>query len=73
MSKPQHAAIAEQAYFLWLDDGMAHGKAEQHWALAEKLLAQQPATATAKKTRTKTTKPAPRAARIRKAEAVLHS
>lgn len=72
MSKPHHAAIAEQAYFLWLDDGMAHGKAEQHWALAEKLLART-SPATPKKTRAKTTKPAPRAARIRKAESVLHS
>lgn len=73
MSKPHHAAIAEQAYFLWLDDGMAHGKAEHHWALAEKLLAQQVAPAAPKKARAKTAKSAPRAARIRKAEAVLHS
>lgn len=73
MNKPHHAAIAEQAYFLWLDDGMAHGKAEQHWALAEKLLARQPAPTAAKKTRAKATKPASRAARIRKVEAVLHS
>lgn len=73
MNKPHHAAIAEQAYFLWLDDGMAHGKAEQHWALAEKLLAQRPPAAAPKKTRTKVAKSAPRAARIRKAEAVLHS
>lgn len=73
MSKPHHAAIAEQAYYLWLDDGMAHGKAEQHWALAEKLLAQPAAPAAPKKTRAKAAKPSPRAARIRQAAAVLHS
>ena len=72
MSKPHHAAIAEQAYFLWLEDGMAHGRAEHHWALAEKLLAQS-AQATPKKTPAKAAKPALRSARIRKAEAILHS
>lgn len=47
MTHTQHAAIAEQAYFLWLDDGMIHGRAETHWAAAEKLLAKDAMTAAA--------------------------
>lgn len=31
--------VRERAYRLWLDDGMAHGCAEDHWLRAEKALA----------------------------------
>lgn len=73
MSKLHHADVAKQAYYLWLDDGMTHGKAEQHWALAEKLLSQAVAPVAPKKTRAKSAKPTPRATRIKQAAAVLHS
>lgn len=51
MSQSLQAQIAEQAYLMWIKDGMAHGRAEQHWAAAERLLSQQaakPADATPK-------------------------
>lgn len=31
--------VRERAYHLWLDDGMAHGCAEDHWLRAEQALA----------------------------------
>lgn len=31
--------VRERAYHLWLDDGMAHGCAQDHWLRAEKALA----------------------------------
>ena len=39
MTNTMHTEIAKQAYMLWLQDGMEHGRAEQHWITAEKLVA----------------------------------
>lgn len=73
MSKLPHDAIAEQAYYLWLDDGMMHGNHEHHWTLAEKILAQQPAPVAPKKAKAKTAKAAPRTTRARQIAPVLHA
>lgn len=74
MRKLTHAAIAEQAYYLWLDDGMTHGNHEHHWTLAQKILSQQPAPVAPKKTRAKSTKAAaPRTTRARQIAPVLHA
>ena len=44
MSNTMHSEIAKQAYFLWLQDGMLPGRAEQHWVAAEKLVAKRKMT-----------------------------
>ena len=38
MTDTTHTEIATQAYLLWLQDGMSHGRAEQHWIAAERLV-----------------------------------
>ena len=76
MATAPHAAIAEQAYFLWLNDGMRHGKAEHHWAMAEKLLAPTVPVATplkTKKTAPRIAKSAARSAKARNGAHSLHS
>ena len=45
MSNAVHAEIATEAYFLWLQDGGMHGRADQHWEAAEKMVAKRQVTA----------------------------
>ena len=75
MAKPMHAAIAEQAYMLWLNDGMMHGKADHHWAMAEKLLAAEAPVAPkpAKARKAPAAKTAPRLGKARPTTTPLHS
>lgn len=49
MSEMMRTEIAREAYFLWIKDGMTHGRAEQHWTAAEKLVAKRKVTTARKK------------------------
>ncbi len=73
MTKQLHAAIAEQAYFLWLNEGMNHGKAEHHWIMAERLLNAEAPTVAKPKAKKAAAKSAPRASKTRADRIALHS
>lgn len=73
MTKQLHDAIAEQAYYLWLNDGMKHGKAEHHWTMAERLLRAEAPVAAKPKAKKASVKSAPRSAKTRADRIALHS